>query len=543
MGKAKTPRGPEVGLVFPTNPKKGDRGSTYGNKGAWAAASGAADPKEAERIQKERDWRHQYPKYIVRQVQLSLQSPAKALAVAEGGLKYMYDNFEFIRDGTTYKFGEALDKFTDGSYQTGEIKGSGKLPAFGATAKVPYKGKELEGEALKKQLRKWADYGTIEPSACDAVTAVVDNHKWLDLSDKYFVLLGAGSAMGPFLTLMALGANVIAIDLDRPGIWSRLIKVARGSPGRLIFPLKQKQSQLKTDDAIAENAGGNLFTDTPEIRNWLLTVAPGKQLIVGAYAYLDGELHVKVSLAMDAVIRDLTSKRKAAAAYLCTPTDVHVVTQEAHDAAAEEYAKPSLTNLLMKLSLFNAPFSPYLVKNALKPVVADDKEAFYFVDGIVNRQGPNYALAKRIQHWRAMVAREKDKVVVSTNIAPSTATVSVTSNKLFALAYQGFHFFRPLEVFQQETSNAVMAAMLIHDVSNDKVPANPKNKLRNPLELFTYGSWHGGVWRMAYKIDSIGEPAAVMYLLSTPVGFVCFLSFLVAVLAIIVQLALPYITK
>jgi hypothetical protein len=25
MGKAKTPRGPEVGLVFPTNPKKGDR--------------------------------------------------------------------------------------------------------------------------------------------------------------------------------------------------------------------------------------------------------------------------------------------------------------------------------------------------------------------------------------------------------------------------------------------------------------------------------------------------------------------------------------
>jgi hypothetical protein len=163
-------------------------------------------------------------------------------------------------------------------------------------------------------------------------------------------------------------------------------------------------------------------------------------------------------------------------------------------------------------------------------------------------------------------------VNVSSNIAPSTATVSVTSNKLFALAYQGFHFFKPLEVFQQETSNAVMAAMLIHDIRNPKarhvrharrarhvtsggmawhggfggaaatarcrlglmdgsmkrnhasersikaslsltsllpspptlqthqVPSNPKNKLRNPLELFTYGSLHGGIWRMAFKV-------------------------------------------
>jgi hypothetical protein len=67
-------------------------------------------------------------------------------------------------------------------------------------------------------------------------------------------------------------------------------------------------------------------------------------------------------------------------------------------------------NLVCKLSPFNLPGSGYLVKNALKPVVAEDGEEFYFVDGIVGRQGPNYALAKRIQHWRAIVARETDKV-------------------------------------------------------------------------------------------------------------------------------------
>ena len=30
---------------------------------------------------------------------------------------------------------------------------------------------------------------------------------------------------------------------------------------------------------------------------------------------------------------------------------------------------------------------------------------YSIVDGIVVNQGPNYALAKRIQHWRAMLER------------------------------------------------------------------------------------------------------------------------------------------
>jgi hypothetical protein len=49
--------------------------------------------------------------------------------------------------------------------------------------------------------------------------------------------------MGPLLTLLSLGANVIAIDLDRKGIWERLIRETRKSPGTLIFPLKKKQSR------------------------------------------------------------------------------------------------------------------------------------------------------------------------------------------------------------------------------------------------------------------------------------------------------------
>ena len=80
---------------------------------------------------------------------------------------------------------------------------------------------------FKSQIQKWVEYGTIEPSAGDVIIACVDNPKWIDLSDRYFVLLGAGSEMGPFEVLMSLGANVVAIDLDRPFIWQRLLKRAK----------------------------------------------------------------------------------------------------------------------------------------------------------------------------------------------------------------------------------------------------------------------------------------------------------------------------
>jgi hypothetical protein len=75
------------------------------------------------------------------------------------------------------------------------------------------------------------------------------------------------------------------------------------------------------------------------IRDWLLDLYPGKPFTVGSYAYLDGALHVQVSLAMDAICRDLSEKRKGTSlAYLCTPTDLHLIPKEAHDAAAQNYA-------------------------------------------------------------------------------------------------------------------------------------------------------------------------------------------------------------
>ena len=161
----------------------------------------------------------------------------------------------------------------------------------------------------------------------------------------------------------------------------------------------------------------------------------------------------------------------------------------------------------MLLSLLSG--GKYLRKNEKKPVPGKGGD-FYLVNGISVAQGPNYALAKRMQHWRAIIARSKG-CIVSSNIAPSTSTVSVVHNRTFAWAYEGMPYFTPYEIFAPETSNSVMSAILFHDLNEPKSSGNPKTELANPNQLFSYGSFHGGVWRCAYEIDSIGEASVFLY--------------------------------
>eukprot|EP00041_Stephanoeca_diplocostata_P008832 m.132428 g.132428 ORF g.132428 m.132428 type:complete len:101 (-) comp17499_c0_seq2:181-483(-) len=75
-----------------------------------------------------------------------------------------------------------------------------------------------------------------------------------------------------------------------------------------------------------------------------------------------------------------------------------------------------------------------------------------------------------------MVARA-DGVIVSSNVAPASATHSVMKNKLLAAAYAGTDYFPPIEIFPPDTSNAVMTLMLIHDLNNTNSCAHPGTKV------------------------------------------------------------------
>ena len=333
---------PPRGISFPVDdPIKGSRSSTPVNKEILAAAVGAVNPGKADLIRTARGYRFTYVKHLVGLVEEQCKSPEDCLKIAQAGLDKAYELFEFVApDGAAVSLKEAMAAKNNESFHTGYIKGEGVKEATGL--EIPYKGKTLKGEELKEQVRKWVEYGTIEPSAGEAIIGCVDNPKWCELSDKYFVLLGAGSAMGPLHVLLALGANVIAVDLDRPFIWKRLIELTRKSSGSITFPLKNTQESLKTDDDLYASAGCNLFTHTPMIRDWLMDLYKGKAFTVGSYAYLNGALHVQVSLAMDAITKDLSEKRpNTSLAYLCTPTDLHLVPEEAFRAAEANYKEYS----------------------------------------------------------------------------------------------------------------------------------------------------------------------------------------------------------
>lgn len=536
---SKAPKREEKGLSFPAD-DKGERSTSVVGKKIIAAAMRGAKTVEGEeaakKCEKEKSWRFKYSSHYMKMVKVSGASAAAALGVAQAGLDYMHKNFEFIDPETkeTTKFGDYMAKNvrpSGATFKTGELQGTGTKGAKPLV--VPYKGKQLTREELKKQMNKWANYGTLERDAADAINSMADKET-IDLSNEVFVLIGAGSAMGPYGKLLEHGATVVCIDIPSTlgpravDMWKRLFNTAKASSGKILFPMaptSKAQKEYSTDEELIGVVGCNLTEQPAQICNWLLEICPGKRLTVGNYTYLDSDLHVKLSLAADAIMQQLGQKRPDTnIAFLCTPTDIHVITEEAHKAATKNYGfHPGrfLEGMIQVLSMGKA-----LRKNSLPPIKSEDgSTSLKICDGLSVAQGPNYALAKRIQHWRCMIAYEdrNNKGSISSHIAPSTATLSVVSNRTFGWAYGGMPYFKPFEIFQAETTNALMAAQLIYDVTSPNSGGNPKNRakynIQTPLEIFRLCSYHGGVWRSAYKVDSIGEVSVIIHFLGGPKTF------------------------
>jgi len=170
-----------------------------------------------------------------------------------------------------------------------------------------------------------------------------------------------------------------------------------------------------------------------------------------------------------------------ALAFLATPTDVFAVPGDAVAQSAARYRDRSgAARVLAALS----------GGRLLRPNYPDGADPG-IADSLVPQQGPNYALAKRIQRWRASVAR-REGVTVSFAVAPPTRTRSVTANRLLAAAYAGAHLFG-VEVFEPATSSRLMAALLVHQLRKPR-PAAPSAWVDE-----TIGAAHGGLWRVAYQ--------------------------------------------
>ena len=212
-----------------------------------------------------------------------------------------------------------------------------------------------------------------------------------------------------------------------------------------------------------------------------------------------------LTVAADAVVERLRAQRDdLTLAYLATPTDVFAVPMDVVDDSRRRWQARGISGFLQSPLRLLKQFEP----NYPATWTDDAGREFGLCDTLVSQQGPNYALAKRMQRWRALAARA-DGVPVSINLAPATRTRSVVRNRALAAAYAGAGRFG-VEVFEPGTSTALMAALLVHDLRNPAAPANPATPLGNPMDLFTRDATHGGLWRVAYAPRSVLGVAALL---------------------------------
>lgn len=499
-----------VGVQWPTDGDGAAVSTTAFAKDLLARTVEPIDTAAAAAVRAEKDYRSHYNQHFVAHVRAaSLGGAEAALRMAQIGLDAVYSSFTFARgEGeVAVSLQQAMANPLPCPFCTAVVQGR----ALREDMQVPYGGSTLTGAALVEQVKRWVDAGTIEPSGGASLISLMQHReRWSPkrVAQHVFVILGAGAAMSPTVPLLKLGATVVGVDIDnRPAMWRELVQIARASPGRLILPLRTSDSGdptdeglLGDDDYLCAHAGCNLLADTPEIAAWL-AAADGFELgadagiTVGQYAYLDGANFVRIAIAQDAIAAAVRASRGSSVglAYLATPTDVY-----ARPIAARRNALDRWEHRPWWMRVTGTPLRPNQVGSVLSSV--EDSYQFDIVDATVAQQGPNYLLAKRIQQWRAMVAWSEG-AVVSANIAPSSFTKSVTKAVLLHAAFNGTQSFPPIEVFEPDTSNHVMALALMFDIFFEDSFAHQggRSRIINPIFLWTENCWHGGTLLVPYQ--------------------------------------------
>ncbi len=484
-----------AGVTFPPS-ADGHRSTTALGRAVVADALRRVDPAGAAAAEDETNWRGRYPAHYRRLVEAGLASRDAAVSVARDGLESLHRRMRVAHaDGTESGLETLLSEPAQRSFATATLAGTEEAETRLA---LPYRGQLLRGDDLARRLEAWVSAGVLEPSCADALRTVAAHPEWLRLSGRTVVMLGAGAEVGPLTVLLGWGARVAAIDLPDPLVWQRVLDTARRSAGTLLLPVggePEPQQAGPGDEEMARRAGLDLAVDVPATADWLATL--DGPLVLGNYVYADGASNVRVCTAADAVTVRLQAHRSdVALAFLATPTDVFAVPADAVAQSARAYATRPMAARLAGRPL-QALSGGRLLCRAYTSAAAPGIN-----DSLVVQQGPNYALAKRLQRWRAVIARDGG-TTVSLNVAPPTRTRSVTKNRVLAAAYAGADRFG-VEVFEPATTKVLMAALLVHDLH-----AGADSARAHPWQDEAHAAAHGGLWRIAYAPRSVLGLAAL----------------------------------
>ncbi len=478
------------GVVFPE--VDGKRSTTALGRAVVQDALGPVDPIGAAAAARATNWRQDYVGHFRRLVEAGLDEEADAVAIARAGLTSLHSRMQTTTDEGAVPVAALFEHAPAPTTPIGTVTLTGGAPAR-TELTVPMRGRRLGGADLQRQLDDWQQRGILEPSAAEAVRAVAANPQWLRLEGRRVVVLGAAAEMGPLRALLSWGADVVGVDLPRADVWNRILGTVRENAGTLTVPVADARD---TEDGLAARAGGDLLHGLAPLADWIEGI--DGSLVLGNYVYADGETNVRVATAVDVLSVELARRRPGdlSLAFLATPTDTFGVPGAAVDHSATAYGQTSGLLRLTRPAL-RAVTGGRLLRRNYAPGSDPGLN-----DSVVPQQGPNYLLAKRLQRWRATVAR-RDGIPVSLKVAPPTRTRSVVKNRALAAAYAGAHPFG-IEVFEPATSNTLMAALLVHDLCTSTPAPRP------PWQEEADAAVHGGLWRGPYDPRSALGLAVVL---------------------------------
>ncbi len=476
----------EEGVLFPRG-EDGRRSTAATGRAVWADAVRDVDPALAARTGAATDWRRAYVDLVVQHTAAATRSPSSAVAVARAGLASLASRMVFERGGAARSVAEAVGEAAargDGALQAETVRGEGERER---ELVLPHHGRQLRGDALRRQVDGWVASGTVEPSCGAALTRLLDEPDLLDVSGRAFALLGAGAEMGPLEALSRWGAHVVAVDVPSERVWERVRRVARAGAGTLTVP------------GVDGVPGVDLLTRAPEVAGFLRGAAEGLPLTVGSYAYADGARHVQV------VARQRRRRRAAAAR-----APRHLL-RRAGDA----------DGLVRRPGRRRGGRAAPLA-GARRLVGAAARRRGW--PGSTRRRTPRRSSARTARRSASPTSSCRSRApttrspsgcsaggpssprptgcVVSANVAPATRTRSVTRNRLLAAAYAGAGRFG-VEVFAPATSRVLMAALLVHDLRGGR------RRRRTRTTCSSSGAAHGGLWRVGYSPRSVLGLAAV----------------------------------
>ena len=472
------------------DPKTGSTiGSTELGRAVLAEAIRSENAALVSNIQNQSEWRKKYQGLFAQVAKAEFATKHSALEIASAGLT------EFERRVVT-ESGEPLIDVVKAGWRNGKdlvatvvITGSGVL-------EVPkVDDQELEGLVANHS----AEAGIIP--AIKSVRGIQQSQIKKDL----LIALAGGAEYSPTRLWLDWGGDVAIVARARVELWRELISRARSGAGTLLVPvLQSKLAGLDigslSDEQLASLAGLDLVEDAGAIAGWLAELAKtdSRRIVLGSYAYAPGVKHIEVQAVQHCLARTLTEslpKTRVVLSWLATPTDSHSVPAEfAEDVKARYNQRSYLTRLRDEIA------SP----RSHKPELFSSAEGveYALIDPTSSRQGPSYALAKRLQRWLAYQQVGSGRQVAYI-VAPPAKTDSVLSHRILRATYRGGPSFglHPYETDQAVRISALLLLSRLH--SPEKYSTSDLSAMYCKLAV------HGGLWRSIYAPSELWLAATV----------------------------------